>query len=85
MLLHLIYKPIANPPVPCILKEKIITEGANNLGGLDACSYNILLDLRGISGIVDLIVALKGENGLVVTNSNAKNKDLNHFFSGLNN
>lgn len=52
---------------------------ANNHGGWDICLYNILLDLRGISGIVDLTVALKGENGLVVTNSNAKNKDLNHF------
>lgn len=38
------------------------------------------LDLRGIPGIVDLAVSLKGEGGLVVTNSNAKNKDLNQFF-----
>lgn len=35
---------------------------------------------RRVSGIVDLTVALKEENGLMVTNSNAKNKDLNHFF-----
>lgn len=55
-------------------------EGANNHGGWDIHLYNILLELRGISVIVDLTVALKGENGLAVTSSNTKNKDLNHCF-----
>ena len=34
----------------------------------------------GLSGIADLTVSLKGENGLVVTNSNMENKNSNHFF-----
>lgn len=55
-------------------------EGAYNNGGWDTQLYGILLDLRGIPGIADLTASLKGEGGLVVTNSNAKNKDLNHFF-----
>lgn len=32
-------------------------------GQWDIRLYNILLDLRGVSGIVDLTVALKEENG----------------------
>lgn len=48
MLLHLICKPIANPLIPHILKEKTIMEGANNQGGWDTHLYSILLDLTGI-------------------------------------
>lgn len=65
-----------------MLMEKIILVGANNHGGWDTCLYSILLDLRGISRIVDLNVALKGENGLVITNSNTKNNDMNHSSEG---
>lgn len=39
------------------------------------CLHNVLLDLRGISGTVNLNVTLNEENSLVVPNSNGKNKD----------
>lgn len=77
MFLYLLYKSIANPLIPLILKEKTVTvDGANHHGEWDMCLYNILLDLRGITGIVDLSVVLKGKDtNKVVTNNSGKNKD----------
>lgn len=40
------------------------------------------LDFRGVSGIVDLTVALKGENGLVVTTAMLTTKIWTIFFEG---
>lgn len=76
MFLHRIYKPTAKPLIPLTLKEKIIAvDRAKNHREGNMCLHNVLLDLRGISGTVNLNVTLNEENSLVVPNSNGKNND----------
>lgn len=56
-------------------------DGANHHGEQDTCLWSILLYIRGITGVVDLSVVLKGEDtNKVVTRTKAKSKTRTTFF-----
>lgn len=57
-------------------------DGANHHGEQDTCLYNILLDIRGITGIVDLSVVLKGDDTKWSQRTKAKSKIRTTFSEG---